>query len=113
VSSPPLLERSSIQRDRQSEDGGGRTKKKDKKKHKKCKKQRFRDYFIESNGCRSKRPYKMAKCVASSGAAGSTCVANKTILRKIRFVCKNGRKFKKEVEIIRRCGRAQSAWKRR
>ena len=52
----------------------------------------------------------MAKCVAAGGSGASgTCVANKTILRKIRFVCKNGRKFKKEVEIIRRCGRPKSS----
>merc|ERR1711974_419907 len=57
-----------------------------KKKTRKCTKQRYRDYFIESDGCRSKRPYKMAKCV---GGGGNSCVANKTILRKIRFVCKD------------------------
>lgn len=92
----------------QGDEGGG----KKKKKKKKCKKQRFRDYFIEGNGCRSKRPYKMAKCVSSNGGGGGSgsCVANKTILRTIRFVCDNGRRFKKEVEIIRRCGRAKSGW---
>ena len=37
--------------------------KKGRKRSKKCKKQKYRDYFIEEHGCRSKRPYKMAKCV--------------------------------------------------
>ena len=85
---------SSVQRDRGKESGKSRRKK---KKTRKCTKQRFRDYFIESDGCRfifllkgvtfksisftnqyisrrSKRPYKMAKCV---GGGGNSCVANK------------------------------------
>ena len=106
---------SSVQRDRGKESGKNRRKK---KKSRKCTKQRFRDYFIESDGCRliialnntggpaghhrlsnvsigfkvalhslihhnadyqhishrSKRPYKMAKCV---GGGGNSCVANK------------------------------------
>ena len=40
-----------------------RNRDRDGKRRKKCKKQRYRDYFIEEHGCRSKKPYKMAKCV--------------------------------------------------
>ena len=40
---------SSVQRDRGKESGKSRRKK---KKTRKCTKQRFRDYFIESDGCR-------------------------------------------------------------
>ena len=78
---------------------------------KRCKKQKYRDYFIEANGCRSKRAYNMARCVnddAASAALHGACVANKTKMRKIRFVCDSGRAFKKEVEIIKRCGRSRS-----
>ena len=42
-----------------------RNRDRDGKRRKKCKKQRYRDYFIEEHGCRSKKPYKMAKCVGS------------------------------------------------
>merc|ERR550539_2328874 len=69
---------------------------------KKCRKQRYRDYYIEPNGCRSKKSFKMAKCV---GTGDGSCVANKTKKRKIKFVCEDGRKFRKEVEIIKRCGK--------
>ena len=87
--------------------GGGGSRKK-----KRCKKQKFRDYFIEPNGCRSKRPYKMARCMDGSGGSGGggapSCVANKTKMRKIRFVCDDGRQFRKEVEIIKRCGKSKT-----
>ena len=57
--------------------------KKGRKRSKKCKKQKYRDYFIEEHGCRSKRPYKMAKCVGKlnfkfniSTNDGRGCVGN-------------------------------------
>merc|ERR1719266_2003644 len=77
---------------------------------KKCRKQRYRDYYIEPNGCRSKKSFKMAKCV---GSGSDSCVANKTKMRRIKFVCEDGRKFRKEVEIVKRCGkRRDNVWGR-
>lgn len=77
---------------------------------KKCRKQRYRDYYIEPNGCRSKKSFKMAKCV---GSGSDSCVANKTKMRRIKFVCEDGRKFRKEVEIVKRCGkRKENLWGR-
>lgn len=87
-----------FQRDRQSKD----SRRVRNKRKKKCKKQKYRDYYIDQSGCRSKRPYKMAKCVSDTS---DSCVAKKTKLRTIRFICQNGRNFNKEVEMIRKCGR--------
>lgn len=73
---------------------------------KKCKKQKYRDYYIEEHGCRSKRPYKMAKCLGPNGENNSTeCVPTKIKTRKIKFVCPDGSSQRKEVEIVRKCGR--------
>jgi len=66
----------------------------------KCRKEKFRDYYIEPNGCRSTKPYKMSSCVG-----GDSCGATKTKTRSVRFVCSNGKKFKKDVQNVRRCGR--------
>ena len=30
-----------------------------------CRKEKYRDYYIEPNGCRSVKPYKMSNCVGS------------------------------------------------
>ena len=47
------------------------------------------------------------------GSGDASCVANKTKKRKIKFVCEDGRKFRKEVEIIKRCGkRRDNVWGR-
>lgn len=79
--------------------------------NKKCKKQRYRDYYIEEHGCRSKRPYKMAKCVASDGSTDSNnCVPTRVKTRKIRFVCPDGSTSRKEVEMVRKCGRNKKSW---
>jgi hypothetical protein len=52
----------------------------------------------------------MAKCV---GSGSDSCVANKTKMRRIKFVCEDGRKFRKEVEIVKRCGkRKENLWGR-
>jgi hypothetical protein len=77
------------------------------KRSKKCKKQKYRDYFIEEHGCRSKRPYKMAKCVGpdTSESGNTSCVPTKIKTRKIKFVCPDGTSSRKEVEIVRKCGR--------
>merc|ERR1740122_527014 len=74
---------------------------------KNAKKQKYRDYFIEEHGCRSKRPYKMAKCVGpdTSESGNTSCVPTKIKTRKIKFVCPDGTSSRKEVEIVRKCGR--------
>ena len=86
-----------------------------KRKHQKsskCKKQRYRDYFIEG-GCRSRKPFKMARCVAPTSGS-MTCTATRVKKRKIKMVCKDGRKYRKEVEMVKRCGnrkqRDQPRW---
>ena len=96
------------QRDKGVADDRKRNKNKNrgqKRSKKKCKKQKYRDYFIEEHGCRSKRPYKMAKCVGPDGADPNLCAPTKIKTRKIRFVCPDGSNPRKTVEIIRKCGR--------
>ena len=65
-----------------------------------CKKEKYRDYYIDPEGCRSVKPYKMASCVGSD-----KCGAVKSRKRAVRFVCADGRKYKKTVENVKRCGR--------
>merc|ERR1711915_1041190 len=67
---------------------------------KKCRKEKYRDYYIQPDGCRSVKPYKMSNCVGTS-----KCGATKTRSRAVRFVCGDGRKYKKNVVAVRRCGR--------
>jgi len=57
---------------------------------KKCRKEKYRDYYIEPDGCRSVKPYKMSNCVGAN-----RCGATKTRARAVRFVCGDGRKYKK------------------
>jgi len=73
----------------------GRTSKKSR-----CRKEKYRDYYIEPNGCRSVKPYKMANCVG-----GDACGSTRSKTRSVRFVCSNGKKYKKDVQNVRRCGR--------
>lgn len=75
----------------------------------------------------------MAKCVAASstddvsgsnnndnvsiasnvGDEDDVCVATKSKKRKIKFVCKDGRQFRKEVKMVRKCGkRKKKMWER-
>ena len=98
------------QRNRKNRKGGkGR-----RGRNKKCKKQKYRDYYIEEHGCRSKRPYKMAKCVANADAAPDACVPTKIKTRKIKFVCPDGTTARREVEMVRKCGKRkkESFWKK-
>lgn len=44
-----------------------------------CRKEQVREYYSE-NGCRSRKPLKMAKCV---GGCGSCCQARKSKRRKV------------------------------
>ena len=91
----------------------GRKHKNHQKSSKRCKKQRYRDYFIEG-GCRSRKPFKMARCVSSSSGSGGSCAATRVKKRKIKMVCKDGRKYRTEVEMVKRCGnrkqRDQPRW---
>lgn len=72
---------------------------------KKCRKEKYRDYYIEPDGCRSVKPYKMSNCVGEK-----SCGPTKTKDRAIRFVCGDGRKYKKSVKAVRRCGRKRDLW---
>ena len=92
------------QRSRSRGRNGGRNRN-NRKRSKKCKKQKYRDYFMEEHGCRSKRPYKMAKCVGGPNTDSNLCVPTKIKTRKIKFVCPDGSSPRKEVEIVRKCGR--------
>ena len=87
-----------------------RNRDRDGKRRKKCKKQRYRDYFIEEHGCRSKKPYKMAKCVGPEGSDSDQCVPTRIKTRKIKFVCPDGSTPRKEVELVRKCGRKKNNW---
>lgn len=69
------------------------------KKRKNCRKEKYRDYYIESDGCRSIKPYKMSNCVG-----GDICGAVKMKKRNVRYVCGDGRKYKKDVDVVRKCG---------
>ena len=88
------------QRDKANTEEPKKRPRNNKRSKKKCKKQKYRDYFIEEHGCRSKRPYKMAKCVGPDN-----CGPTKIKTRKIRFVCPDGSNPRKTVEIVRKCGR--------
>nr|XP_018908072.1 PREDICTED: protein slit isoform X2 [Bemisia tabaci] len=65
-----------------------------------CNKVQTKEYYTE-NGCRSRKPLKMAKCDGSCGS--SCCRPRKTKRRKVRLVCNDGTRYTREVEIIRKC----------
>lgn len=65
-----------------------------------CRKEQTREYYSE-NGCRSRKPVKMAKCEGSCGT--SCCRARKTKRRKVRLICNDGTRYTKDVEIVRKC----------
>lgn len=65
-----------------------------------CRKEQTREYYSE-NGCRSRKPVKMAKCEGSCGS--SCCRARKTKRRKVRLICNDGTRYTKDVEIVRKC----------
>jgi hypothetical protein len=55
----------------------------------------------------------MAKCVGpdTSESGNTACVPTKIKTRKIKFVCPDGSSSRKEVEIVRKCGRKkQKNW---
>lgn len=51
-----------------------------------CRKEHTREYYSE-NGCRSRRPVKLAKCWGSCG--NSCCLPRKTKRRKVRVTSNN------------------------
>lgn len=65
-----------------------------------CRKEQTREYYAE-NGCRSRKPVKMARCEGSCGS--SCCRARKTKRRKVRLICNDGTRYTKDVDIVRKC----------
>ncbi|XP_051157460.1 protein slit isoform X1 [Leptopilina boulardi] len=65
-----------------------------------CRKENTREYYSE-NGCRSRRPVKLAKCWGSCGNA--CCLPRKTKRRKIRLICNDGTRYTKDVDLVRKC----------
>ncbi|KAJ8952957.1 hypothetical protein NQ318_006574 [Aromia moschata] len=70
-----------------------------------CKKEQVREYYSE-NGCRSRKPLKMAKCIGGCGS--SCCHARKSKRRKVykfhvRLICNDGTRYTKDVDIVRKC----------
>ncbi|KAK0077767.1 hypothetical protein PV325_003479, partial [Microctonus aethiopoides] len=62
-----------------------------------CRKEHTREYYSE-NGCRSRRPVKLAKCWGSCG--NSCCLPRKTKRRKVRLICNDGRRYTKDVDLV-------------
>lgn len=65
-----------------------------------CRKEQTREYYSE-NGCRSRKPVKLAKCEGNCGF--SCCRARKTKRRKVRLICNDGTRYTAEVDIVRKC----------
>ncbi|XP_032672289.1 protein slit isoform X1 [Odontomachus brunneus] len=65
-----------------------------------CRKEHIREYYSE-NGCRSRRPVKLAKCWGSCGS--SCCLPRKTKRRKVRLICTDGMRYTKDVDLVRKC----------
>ncbi|KAK7794524.1 hypothetical protein R5R35_011286 [Gryllus longicercus] len=65
-----------------------------------CRKEQTREYYME-NGCRSRKPVKLAKCEGNCGS--SCCRARKTKRRKVRLICNDGTRYTTDVDIVRKC----------
>nr|XP_022908749.1 protein slit [Onthophagus taurus] len=65
-----------------------------------CRKEQVREYYSE-NGCRSRKPLKMAKCVGGCGV--SCCHARKSKRRKVRLICNDGTRYTKDIDVVRKC----------
>ncbi|XP_014246205.1 protein slit isoform X2 [Cimex lectularius] len=65
-----------------------------------CRKEQTREFYVE-NGCRSRKPLKLAKC--EGGCGGSCCRVRKTKRRKVRLICQNGTRYTKDIDIVRKC----------
>ncbi|XP_046386290.1 protein slit isoform X2 [Ischnura elegans] len=69
-----------------------------------CRKEQTREYYAE-NGCRSRKPVKMARCEGScgGGSSGGCCRPRKTKRRKVRLICNDGTRYTRDVDIVRKC----------
>ncbi|XP_043269107.1 protein slit isoform X1 [Venturia canescens] len=65
-----------------------------------CRKKHTREYYSE-NGCRSRRPVRLAICWGSCG--NSCCLPRKTKRRRARLICTDGRRYTKDVDLVRKC----------
>lgn len=65
-----------------------------------CKKEQVREYYSE-NGCRSRKPLKIAKCIGTCGS--SCCHARKSKRRKVRLICSDGTRYTKDIDVVRKC----------
>ncbi|BES89823.1 Slit protein [Nesidiocoris tenuis] len=65
-----------------------------------CRKEQTREFYLD-NGCRSRKPLKLAKCEGSCG--GSCCRVRKTKRRKVRLICQNNTRYTKDIDIVRKC----------
>ncbi|CAH1393719.1 unnamed protein product [Nezara viridula] len=72
-----------------------------------CRKEQTREFYSE-NGCRSRKPLKLAKC--EGGCGGSCCRVRKTKRRKVRLICQNGRRYTKDIDIVRKCACAKKCY---
>ncbi|XP_041968519.1 protein slit isoform X2 [Aricia agestis] len=67
-----------------------------------CRKEATREVITEG-GCRSRRAVRGARCTGACAAAPVCCAPRRTKKRKIRLVCPDGKKYTKEIEIVRKC----------
>ncbi|XP_034244479.1 protein slit isoform X1 [Thrips palmi] len=67
-----------------------------------CHKKQTREYFSE-NGCRSRKPIRMAHCDGVCPHGGSCCRPRKTKRRKVRLICSDGSRYTKDMDIVRKC----------
>ncbi|XP_030754149.1 protein slit-like, partial [Sitophilus oryzae] len=65
-----------------------------------AKKEQVREYYSE-NGCRSRKPLKIAKCIGTCGS--SCCHARKSKRRKVRLICSDGTRYTKDIDVVRKC----------
>ncbi|KAJ8920493.1 hypothetical protein NQ315_005362, partial [Exocentrus adspersus] len=65
-----------------------------------CRKEQIREFYSE-NGCRSRKPLKIAKCVGGCGS--NCCHARKSKRRKVRLICNDGTRYTKDIDIVRKC----------
>jgi slit 2 len=83
-----------------------------------CRKEQSRDYYVE-NGCRSRKPLKLARCegacpsaavtatpvgAAPGAAPGGCCRVRKSKRRRVRLVCNDGTRYVRDLDAVRKCG---------
>ena len=67
-----------------------------------CHKKQTREYYSE-NGCRSRKPIRMARCDGLCAHGAACCKARKTKRRKVRLICSDGSRYTKDMDIVRKC----------